>query len=354
MITSTSVVDDPYLERPSTRTIPTAHPESRGVWTFGSSHAGYGPHPRRSTGFHRAPLPDVAHRSNRQRLYGVRPAGHAVQVLDNWPRTPERQAGSRTVTAHAASYRQSHRRPQSARSGHAGEGRFVFAVNSRFGGPLEFTVIVEYNLLGADRVGCPSSGRTSGTASPATLSHPRNTTRPSRPSRCASAVETRHLVASTATRSPTCEPTRSRCRSRWELREFVLSPESGMLQEGTVKLTPDLAFNGSQVLADFVNQNESAIIAEQHTVPDQFQGLPFAAGSVFNDQIFWFGAGHFQQRGSPQAFAQHLQRMPRTGNRELHLLADLSAVRASGPKRSSRRSSRGPRCSIRSPARRER
>jgi hypothetical protein len=34
MITSTSVVDDP-IQRPSTRTIPTAHPESRGVWTFG-------------------------------------------------------------------------------------------------------------------------------------------------------------------------------------------------------------------------------------------------------------------------------------------------------------------------------
>ena len=62
---------------------------------------------------------------------------------------------------------------------------------------------------------------------------------------------------------------------RWELREFVLSPTTGFLQETTVKETPDLGFNGSQTFADFVNQNASAIIAEvpgaTGVVPAQFR-----------------------------------------------------------------------------------
>jgi len=66
-----------------------------------------------------------------------------------------------------------------------------------------------------------------------------------------------------------------------------------MLEETTIKLTPDLGFNETSILADFVNQNQNAIIAEQHVVPDQFGGVPFAAGSVFNDQIFWSAPGIF-------------------------------------------------------------
>jgi hypothetical protein len=70
---------------------------------------------------------------------------------------------------------------------------------------------------------------------------------------------------------------------RWQLREFVLSPVTGMLVPATVKLTPDLGFNGSDTLAAFINANEAAIIAETHTVPDQFLGQNFAGGAVFND-----------------------------------------------------------------------
>jgi hypothetical protein len=78
---------------------------------------------------------------------------------------------------------------------------------------------------------------------------------------------------------------------RWELREFVLSPTTHFLQETTVKLTPDLGFNETQTLGDFVNQNEASIIAETHTVPEQFQGSPFLGGSVFNDLIEWGSFG---------------------------------------------------------------
>ncbi|WP_437766091.1 hypothetical protein WMF27_26390 [Sorangium sp. So ce281] len=76
-----------------------------------------------------------------------------------------------------------------------------------------------------------------------------------------------------------------------ELREFVLSPQTGFLQPATVKLTPDLGFDGPPTLADFVNQNEAAIIAEQHTVPDTFQGSPFLGGSSFNNLTAWTAPG---------------------------------------------------------------
>jgi hypothetical protein len=55
----------------------------------------------------------------------------------------------------------------------------------------------------------------------------------------------------------------------------------------TVKLTPDLGFNGTPTLADFITQNEAAIVTETHNVPEQFEGQHFLAGSVFNDLIFW-------------------------------------------------------------------
>ncbi|KYG11280.1 hypothetical protein BE21_57890 [Sorangium cellulosum] len=77
----------------------------------------------------------------------------------------------------------------------------------------------------------------------------------------------------------------------WELREFVLSPDTGFLRPETVKLTPDIGFDGSATLADFVNQNEAAIVAEQHTVPDSFQGSPFLGGSSFNNLTAWTAPG---------------------------------------------------------------
>jgi len=65
----------------------------------------------------------------------------------------------------------------------------------------------------------------------------------------------------------------------------VLSPSTGRLEPATVKLTPDLGFNRTSTLASFINANEASIIAETHTVPEQFQGAPFLGGAVLNDFI---------------------------------------------------------------------
>ena len=63
----------------------------------------------------------------------------------------------------------------------------------------------------------------------------------------------------------------------WELREFVLSPDSGMLSQHTVALTPDsLALNGTEELARLINENESAILEDTFDFPPQL----LAAGST--------------------------------------------------------------------------
>ena len=49
----------------------------------------------------------------------------------------------------------------------------------------------------------------------------------------------------------------------------------------TVKMTPDLRFNRTAVLANFVNGNEADILAEKDVVPDQFPASnSFLAGAA--------------------------------------------------------------------------
>ena len=80
-------------------------------------------------------------------------------------------------------------------------------------------------------------------------------------------------------------------------KKVVYVTKSGKeLDETTVKETPDLSFNGTSAFASVVNQNAAAIIAEvpggdSHTIPLQFGGQPFMAGSVLNRQQPWNGPG---------------------------------------------------------------
>jgi hypothetical protein len=63
---------------------------------------------------------------------------------------------------------------------------------------------------------------------------------------------------------------------------------AGNLVPSVIKLTPDRpSFDNSSTLGAFVNMNEADILAERHTVPLQFQGMNFAAASVFNDLTTW-------------------------------------------------------------------
>ena len=52
----------------------------------------------------------------------------------------------------------------------------------------------------------------------------------------------------------------------WELREFRLSA-AGMLEPAPVALTPNISFNGTTALRDFLLANQTAVLAGTHQVP---------------------------------------------------------------------------------------
>jgi hypothetical protein len=83
--------------------------------------------------------------------------------------------------------------------------------------------------------------------------------------------------------------------SPWELREFALvkapDPNAGRFVPVSVKQTPAVAANGTPQLAQFVNDNEAAILADRYNVPLSFQGSPFRGGHSLNNIDFWTADG---------------------------------------------------------------
>jgi hypothetical protein len=225
----------------------------------------------------------------------ARPAIQQI-LLDVWPRTPDGALDlDRAPLRLQAIVNRTDLR--NAAAGSAGEGRFVFAVNGQGGFPQQFTVILEYNLPAAT----PADAATWASLWHGLSSHPF----PSEEYNAALEALTRRfsnrgsspgsINGSALVNLRTNEIALSNV-GRWELREFNLSPTTGLFDEATIKETPDLSFNGTQTFADFVNQNAAAIISEvpganNNTVPTQFEGRPFLAGSVFNDLVVWSGPG---------------------------------------------------------------
>jgi hypothetical protein len=285
MITSTSVVDDPVRTafNPSTPDGP-----SRGVWTFARLMRDMAPTPEQA--------PDMTERLFRTWLTNQTVNGFTVLarplmqqgVLDFWPRTPDGKLDlERSPLVLQAIVNRIDVR--NLAQGKAGEGRFVFGVEGPFGSQ-SFTVIVEFNLPAQTE----SDVLDWANAWHALSSHPF----PSEAYNAALEALTLRFSGRNAAPGRVNGSALAHLRTneialsfQWELREFVLSEESQLLEETTVSLTPDSSFNGSSILADFINQNADAIIAEQHTVPAEFQGAPFAGGSVFNNIDLWSAPG---------------------------------------------------------------
>lgn len=78
----------------------------------------------------------------------------------------------------------------------------------------------------------------------------------------------------------------------WELREFMISSESGLLAPATIKQTPDSFFRDADTarVADYLHENAEAVLCETHSVPELYQGQPFLGGSIEygnNDSGTW-------------------------------------------------------------------
>ncbi len=187
-------------------------------------------------------------------------------------------------------------------SSSAGEGRFVFGFLDENGNQLRGTVILEYGLKSS---GCQATktwaerwhalgsiqsfGETFNQALQAiTDDFAGMNVDTSKPNGSGiNQVRTNEIFAD----------------SPWELREYVLSAGQSRtggpapLVETTVKQTPEGNFdttnwNGTQALADFINQNESAVLDGTYVVPAQFDGEHFlGAAARYQSSTFWSASG---------------------------------------------------------------
>ncbi|APR82284.1 Hypothetical protein A7982_07633 [Minicystis rosea] len=285
MIRDLSVVEDPIR---TTSGGPAGDPRA-GVWTFARLMEDMAPTP--------GAAPAMVEQMFRtwltnQSINGFNvPARTFMQnlVIDPWPRSAD---GSLDLTRAPLRLLTVVNRidVRNLAEGNAGEGRFVFGVLDPFGFQQQFTLILEYKLpatteadvldwanawhaLGA--LPFPSEQYNAALQAITTRFAGRNAA-PGRPNGSAlSQLRTNEIALS----------------APWELREFTLSATDGLLHPATVKLTPDLGFDGTSTLAAFINQNEADILVERHTVPDTFQGSPFLGGSSLNNLTAWTAPG---------------------------------------------------------------
>lgn len=91
----------------------------------------------------------------------------------------------------------------------------------------------------------------------------------------------------------------------WEMREFVLSPVSGMLEAETTKQNPKMSLNESSALENWANPIATDICANNFSVPDEHPvGTSFLAGGVIYDSGFFFD-GTMPPLGMPDRCARH-------------------------------------------------
>lgn len=286
MITSTSVVDDPV--RTSATGVPqpgsTATP---GVWTFGHLMRELAPTPEDAPAL---TLQLFQHWLTDQTVngftVGARPAMQQV-LLDIWPKTP---AGDLDLDQSPLMLQAIVNRidVRDLASGNAGEGRFVFAVQSQFGFPQQFTVILEYHLVAQTQDDVMAwANRWHALSTHPFPSEEYNAALEDITTRFAGRNNQPGAVNGSALDELRTNEIALSPIGVWELRGFALSPTTGFLDEVTVKETPDLRFNNTPALANLINANAAAIKAvlpgaNGHTMPEQLNGSAFLGGSAIN------------------------------------------------------------------------
>lgn len=217
-------------------------------------------------------------------------------VLDAWPR---RANGKLDLTRAPMRLLAIVNRVDLASGSDAGEGRFVFGVLGPDGEALQFTIILEYDLpLSEGSVEAwtqawhelsafaPTSSGYKQRLQAITQAFAGADAMPERPNGSAiSQVRSNEIALSVP----------------WELREFKLT-SGGQLRERPVALTPAGDFLFTTRLGRFINQNEEAILAQEHVVPASFEGEPFRGGAILNNIDFW-GAANVENNEARHLFS---------------------------------------------------
>ena len=170
----------------------------------------------------------------------------------------------------------------------AGEGRFVFGFTP-FGQPLQATLIVEYNIPATSQGQILDLANAWHGLRDATIQFPSE-----QYNAALQAVTDRFTARGAGGSGRVNGSALGQIRTNdffaldgaWEFREFHLDAASGMLIPAPMALTPDRSFNFTDRLGRFVAANEAAILAEKHTVPLTFEGVPFQGGNVDASDFF--------------------------------------------------------------------
>jgi len=286
MIKDLSVVDDPVR----TAFDPASTDPRNGVWTFKHLVESMAPTPADAPAMVAAMLASF---TTPQTINGFTVAarpGMQSRVLDSWPRTADGALDlARAPLRLQAIVNRIDLRDLA--NGDAGEGRFVFAFEDPSGFALQATLILEYKLPAAteqDVLGwaqafhalspLPSGEVYNAALQAITERFAGRGARPGRPNGSAiSTVRTNEIDFGDF--------------APWEMREFHLSPASGRLEPAPLALTPARGFDASTTLASYLTSNQTAILAERHTVPLSFDDQPFQAGAVLNNLETWLAPG---------------------------------------------------------------
>lgn len=169
-------------------------------------------------------------------------------------------------------------------SGNAGEGRFVFGVLDGAGNQTQFTVIFEYRLPAANQAELDQWANRWHALSTFPIGSPDY-------NNALQDVTDRFTGTIGAPSLSQLRTNEIALTSPWELREFRIDANAKLAQV-TVAQTANLPLNQSPPLADWINQNQAAILAGTHQVPLQFNGQPFRAGAAETPfGIFWNSPG---------------------------------------------------------------
>lgn len=289
LITSTSVVNDPGR----TFDVCTGVGNPNGVWTFGHLMTQMANTPM--TGIDPS---DFTRRWLQRWQINQNINGFAVParpnianlVINSWPLLPNgklnlAQAPFRLL---AIVNRVDLRENTIYGGGSAGEARLVFGVINRnnCGSTPQFTVIFEYGIKKANCFELRDWAQQWHDLSSLVLGSPAYN----------AALQAITTQFTSANADPSKLPNKSALNQLrtnenalnplWELREFMLSSagfDAGQLREVTTKQTPQTVLNNTNVIRNFINANQAALLAETHLVPNQFPaGTPFLSGSSFN------------------------------------------------------------------------
>jgi hypothetical protein len=212
-------------------------------------------------------------------------------VLSAWPRTADGKLDLARAPMRLLAI--THRLDlKDLANGKAGEGRFTFGVLDPMGFQMEFTVIFEYLLAARDE----DEFREWADAVHALQALPF----PSAEYNAALQVLTdgfsgRNALPDAPNGSALIDIRTNEIAlsldGQWQLREFRIDPESGLIAPHTLFQTPDASFNNQAALGRFINDNEAIILTERHETPLLFEDVAFAAGAVFNNIDFWAAPG---------------------------------------------------------------